>query len=86
MKKLGLVMLLLVIAFAPMGCRALMIGTEAGYQAVVAVIDPVDSGHYWSDFGDYLKSAGNSTRKNLAAIHKSFDHYFMLHDWDDPTY
>ena len=85
MKKLCLVVLLLCIVIAPMGCRALMIGTEAGYQAVVGVIDPVDSGHFWTDFGDYLKNAGSSVRNNLGDFHQSFDRHFLLHDWEDPT-
>ena len=62
-----------------------MMGTATGYQAVVSVVDPVDSGHFWSDFGDYLTSAGNSMRNNLTSIHKSIDRHFLLHDWDDPN-
>ena len=85
MKNLCLVALVLCVAIAPMGCRALMVGTEAGYQAVVAVVDPVDSGHFWTDFGDYLKESGQSMRSNLKSFHKSFDRHFMLYDWDDPT-
>ena len=85
MKKLCLVLLVLCVTIAPMGCRALMIGTEAGYQAVVAVIDPVDSGHFWTDFGDYLEESGKSMRGNLKSLHKTFDRHFMLYDWDDPT-
>jgi len=86
MKKLCLVAIVLVIAVTPlMGCRALMMGTAAGWQAVVGVIDPVDSGHFWSDFGDYLSGAGNAMRKNLTRIHQTLDHHFLLYDWEDPS-
>lgn len=85
MKKLALVVILLAVALAPVGCRAVMLGTQAVYQAGVALIDPVDSGHFWEEFGDYLKNAGRSLRNNLRSLHRTFDRHLMLYDWDDPT-
>ncbi len=85
MKKLVMIVLLLAMVIAPMGCRAFMVGGEAIYMSGVAVVDPVDSGTFWEDFGDYLDSAGKSMRTNLREVHRGLDHYFMLHDWDDPS-
>ena len=85
MKKLALVALLACLVIAPIGCRALMVGTAIGYDAFIALVDPVDSGHFWSDFGDYLDGSAKSMRRNMKDIHRTFDRYFMLYDWDDPT-
>lgn len=87
MKKLVISLLLVAITIVPMtGCRAVMVGSEAVWQAGTALIDPVDQDGFWEDWGDYLDSSSTAMRKNLRRIHRSFDRYVMLHDWDDPTY
>lgn len=85
MSKMVLGLLLACMVLAPLGCRAVMIGSSAVWQAGTAVIDPFDQDGFWDSWGDYLDSSSQSMRNKMESLHRSFDRHFMLHDWDDPT-